>query len=243
MSHDQTLDKLFPPSDRFARRHLGPRAGDLVSMLKTLDAQSMDELIHQVVPDGLRSKDDLKLPPAVSETRALEELRSLADQNQVYRSYLGMGYYGTHTPTVILRNIFENPGWYTQYTPYQAEISQGRLEALLNFQTIVSDLTGMEVASASLLDEATAAAEAMTLCQRVLGRKADGRTRFFVSSDCHPQTIAVIQTRAEPLDIQVAVGHAGEVKIDETLIGAIVQYPDRKGEVCDFAGFFEELNA
>ena len=173
-------------------------------MLDTVGVASMDALIDATVPDAIRLRRRLDLPEPHGESEVLAELRAMAEKNQVYRSYIGMGYYGTLTPGVILRNILENPGWYTAYTPYQPEIAQGRLEALLNFQTMVAELTGLDIANASLLDEATAAAEAMTMCHRAQ-KHGDGNV-FFVSEKCHPQTIAVVQTRAEPLGIDVVVG-------------------------------------
>src|SRR5436309_8692178 len=175
----------FAWSDRFAARHIGPRPVDVDEMLHESGFKSMDALIDATVPAQIRSDKPLKLPPSRSEHGLLAELRKIAGQNQVFRSFIGMGYHECITPAVIQRNILENPGWYTQYTPYQAEISQGRLEALLNFQTMVIDLTGLEIANASLLDEATAAAEAMMMCHRL--KEAEDRNVFFVSQDCHPQ--------------------------------------------------------
>src|SRR5579872_7417270 len=179
--------------DVFANRHLGPTEGDIGSMLRTIGARSLDELIDQTVPASIRLKGSLDLPPAVSEAELLATLDAIGRKNEVRKSFLGMGYSDTITPPVILRNIVQNPGWYTQYTPYQAEIAQGRLEALLNFQTMVSDLTGLEIANASLLDEATAAAEAMHMTVAAAKR----RGVYLVSAGCHPQTIAVVRTRAE----------------------------------------------
>ncbi len=190
--------ELEPPAD-FPNRHIGPDAAEIAAMLKLLGAASLDELVARTVPAGIRLTRPLELPPAVSEEQALAELAAKASSNRVLRSFVGMGYHDCHTPAVILRNVLENPGWYTQYTPYQAEIAQGRLEALINFQTLVADLTGLPLANASLLDEATAAAEAMMLCRAVA---KPGRAAFFVAEDCHPQTIAVVQTRAEPLGIR-----------------------------------------
>src|SRR5713101_6341326 len=184
-------DPLMHP-DIFAARHLGPSPGDLQVMLETLGYASLDAFIEAVVPADIRLRRPLNLPPARTEQEALAELRRLAAQNQVFRSYIGMGYHDCITPPVILRNVLENPGWYTAYTPYQAEIAQGRLEALLNFQTMVIDLTGLEVANASLLDEATAAAEAMTMLFSIA--EHDRSKAFFVSTTCHPQTIGVIRT-------------------------------------------------
>ena len=180
--------------DRFAARHVGPRPGDVRAMLETMGYPSLDAFTDAVVPADIRLRRPLDLPAARTERQALAELRAMANENQVFRSYIGMGYHDTLTPPVILRNVIENPGWYTAYTPYQAEISQGRLEALLNFQTVVSDLTGFEIANASLLDEATAAAEAMHLALAVA--KAQAGPVFLVDELCHPQTIAVVRTRA-----------------------------------------------
>ena len=197
---------LLKPADRFVKRHIGPRSHDVTHMLDTLGLSSLEELVEQTVPPSIRMDGHLDLEPPRSETAVLNELRQLAAQNKLFRSFIGMGYTGTVTPPVIQRNVLENPGWYTQYTPYQPEISQGRLEALINFQTMVSDLTGLEIANASLLDEGTAAAEAMTLCRRAMPRNSTADT-FFISELCHPQTIAVVQTRAETLAIQEIVGN------------------------------------
>src|SRR6266699_798544 len=172
-------------ADSFARRHIGPRPEDAAQMLEAIGLKSLDDLVNKAVPPQIRLARDLDLPEARTEFQALADLKQLAAQNQVFRSYIGMGYYDCVTPAVIQRNILENPGWYTQYTPYQAEVAQGRLEALLNFQTVVIDLTGLPVANASLLDEATAAAEAMTMCHGI----KEGRNFFLVSAACHPQTI------------------------------------------------------
>jgi glycine dehydrogenase len=215
----------------FADRHLGPRADDQAQMLKALEVGSLEELIDLAVPAVIRSEGELDLPDAQSEHEVLATLRELADRNEVLTSLIGLGYSGTVTPPVVLRNVLENPAWYTAYTPYQPEISQGRLEALLNFQTMVSDLTGMDLANASLLDEGTAAAEAMTMCRRVAKVETP---RFFVDEACHPQTIDVVRTRAEPLGIEVVTGDpldggalAGE------WFGALLQYPDTFGRVRD----------
>ena len=183
----------FAPTDTFARRHIGPDAAQVAAMLKVIGVDSVEALIAQAVPGGIRTDTALMLPEALGEQAALTCLKALADRNQVCHSLIGMGYHGTHTPAVIQRNILENPGWYTQYTPYQAEIAQGRLEALVNFQTMIADLTGLPLANASLLDEATAAAEAMAMCYAAARGK---RRTFLVAEGCHPQTIAVIQTRA-----------------------------------------------
>src|SRR6266542_2341781 len=188
--------------DVFVERHIGPGPEDVGAMLETLGYPSLDAFIDAVVPADIRLPRPLGIPAAASEQAALAEIRALATKNEVWRSYLGMGYHDCITPPVILRNVLENPGWYTAYTPYQAEIAQGRLEALLNFQTMVADLTGLEIANASLLDEATAAAEAMHLARAVV----PNRKTFFVANNCHPQTIAVVQTRAKPLGIAIKIG-------------------------------------
>src|SRR5688572_29945638 len=202
-SQSNNNDTLKHP-DRFVRRHIGPDPAEQLEMLKLLDYASLDELIDATVPKNIRLNRALQLPESKSEFNLLRELRGIAEQNKVFKSYIGMGYYGTITPPVIQRNILENPGWYTQYTPYQAEISQGRLESLLNFQTMVADLTGLPIANASLLDEATAAAEAMHMAYSLRG--SDAKNAFFVSELCHPQTIDVVKTRALPLGIQIIIG-------------------------------------
>src|SRR5437868_4594499 len=218
--------------DQFARRHIGPSAEEARQMLEALGFASIDALIDEAVPAGIRLGRGLAIPAGRSEFEVLAALKQIAAQNQVFRSYIGMGYYDCITPAVIQRNILENPGWYTQYTPYQAEISQGRLEALLNFQTMVIDLTGLEVANASLLDEATAAAEAMTMCHAL---KAD-RKIFFVSEDCHPQNIDVVKTRAKALGIEVVVGSHEAFKFNDQVFGALVQYPNTYGAIHDYSG-------
>src|SRR5437867_6264080 len=182
------------PTDRFRDRHVGPGPEEIAAMLEALGVESLDALVDATVPESIRLRRPLEIPERASEYRVLAELREIASRNQVFRSYVGMGYHDCITPPVIQRNILENPGWYTQYTPYQPEISQGRLEALLNFQTMVADLTALPLANASLLDEATAAAEAMAMCWSIREHK---RGTFFVAQDCHPQTIAVMQTRAK----------------------------------------------
>ncbi len=208
-------------------------------MLETIGAPSLDALIDEAVPASIRLKKPLDLPEGLSEAAFLRELRQIAGRNQVYRSYIGLGYYGTITPAVVLRNVLENPGWYTPYTPYQAEIAQGRLEALLNFQTMVSDLTGMAIANASLLDEATAAAEAMTMLHRVQARRVGqpAAARFFVADGCYPQTIEVLRSRAEPLGIDLVVGPLKTAPLDGRTFGALVQSPDEAGAVLDLAPF------
>jgi glycine dehydrogenase len=222
----------------FVPRHIGPGGSDIQQMLDALELQSLQQLVERAVPESIRLRSSLKLPPAVSEYQALRSLKAIAGKNQVFRSYLGLGYAGCITPPVILRNVMENPGWYTQYTPYQAEIAQGRLEALLNFQTLVIDLTGMEIANASLLDEGTAAAEAMAMSFN-LCKKTDAKT-FFVSETCHPQTIAVVQTRAIPLGIDVIVGdHRQYDFAEQATFGVLLQYPATDGSLPDYRAFIE----
>jgi glycine dehydrogenase len=220
----------FPRHDTFAARHLGPRERDLPSMLQTLGMESLDALMSRCVPSQIRSERELGIGEALTEHACLEELQAYADQNQVWRSYLGLGYADSIMPGVIQRNIFENPGWYTSYTPYQAEISQGRMEALLNYQTMVLELTQMQVANGSMLDEGTAAAEAMTLCRRVLGRKGEGRKRFVAAPGVHPQTLAILETRAEPLGIEILVADPETCKFGDDVFGVLIQYPDTSGE-------------
>jgi glycine dehydrogenase len=229
-----------PPADDFSRRHIGSGAADQRAMLSELGVPSLDALIDAVVPASIRLRRALELPAAASEAAALSELRALASKNAVWRSYLGLGYSDTITPSVILREVLENAGWYTAYTPYQPEIAQGRLEALLNFQTMVIDLTGLPVANASLLDEGTAAAEAMALCLHA-SEDPTGRA-FFVSKDCHPQTIEVVRTRALPLGVDVVVGEPSVIA-GKKLLGALVQYPDTRGVVTDWSAFAEEVHA
>ncbi len=232
---------LLAPLDTFARRHLGPSGLDLERMLEVLGVPSLDALIDETVPANIRLATPLQLDAPRSESQALADLRAIAGGNRIYRSLIGMGYYDTLTPGVIQRNILENPGWYTQYTPYQAEIAQGRLEALLNYQTMVADLTGMDIANASLLDEGTAAAEAMTMCKRGQKRGYNGST-FFVSDKCHPQTIDVVRTRAEPLGFTVVVGDAQRYDFAGAF-GALVQYPDTEGTVAAWDDFCARAHA
>jgi glycine dehydrogenase len=219
--------------DSFARRHIGPNQLARTAMLAELEFENLEALIDATVPKNIRLDHPLNLPEAKSEWEALAELRQLAKRNVVARSFIGAGYSDSITPPVIQRNILENPGWYTAYTPYQAEIAQGRLEALLNFQTIITDLTALDIANASLLDEATAAAEAMTLCRAAVG----GRETFFVADNCHPQTMEIVQTRARPLGIKVVVEDFARFKFDETVFGALVQYPATDGAIYDYESF------
>ena len=230
--------------DKFQTRHLGPGSEDLNTMLQTIGVDSLDTLIDETIPGSIRMSAPLKLPPPVSEYRFLQEMRRIGAKNTVVKSMLGQGYYHCVTPTVIQRNIFENPGWYTQYTPYQPEISQGRLEALLNYQTMVMDMTGMQVANASLLDEGTAAAEAMTMVYGIVNKNLDGlpRNRFFVSEKCFAQTIDVIKTRAQFIGIDVVVGDHEKIEFDESYFGAIVQYPDEQGAVTDFRTYIAAVH-
>ena len=227
----------FAPLDTFARRHIGPQPEEVATMLELLDYASLDDLVDDVVPPAIRLARPLDLPAAKGEREALEALRAIMDQNKVFRSFIGQGYYDTITPPVIQRNIFENPGWYTAYTPYQAEIAQGRLEALLNFQTMVTDLTGLDIANASLLDEATAAAEAMTMLHAV--RVNPAAHRFFVSNTCHPQTLDVVRTRAVPQGIEVVIDDAAGFNPDSSYFGALLQYPDTYGSIIDYGKFIK----
>jgi glycine dehydrogenase len=230
--------------DRFALRHIGPSEEEVTEMLRVVGAASLDELIDQTIPSSIRFRRALDLPPAQSEHALLEALDAIAAKNEVWKSYIGMGYSDCITPPVIQRNVLENPGWYTQYTPYQAEVSQGRLEALLNFQTMVSDLTGLEVANASLLDEATAAAEAMHVMESSWTRSADGASRaIFVSDACHPQTIDVLRTRALAHGIEVIVGDARTFDFGKKVFGVLLQYPATDGAVEDWRGFIARAHA
>jgi glycine dehydrogenase len=234
--------RMFAPTDTFARRHLGSASADIEAMLAAVKAASLDALVDQTVPKAIRLKKPLELPAPKGETELLAELKAIAAKNQVFKSFIGMGYSGTQTPGVILRNILLNPGWYTAYTPYQAEIAQGRLEALLNYQTMVCDLTGLPIANASLLDEATAAAEAMHLCNGVAA-ETDGRG-FFVSERCHPQTIAVVQARAKPLGWVVHVGDHSTFDFSaKPVFGALLQYPATDGSVHDYRAFADKAHA
>jgi glycine dehydrogenase len=233
---------LLAPTDSFARRHTGDSATETAAMLALLGYSSVDALVDVAVPPHIR-RAALNVPAALGETAALAELRGLASENKVFRNFIGTGYYDTATPGVIQRTILENPGWYTAYTPYQAEISQGRLEALLNFQTVVTDLTGLEIANASMLDEGTAAAEAMMMCHRLKDGHADAHRVFFVSEKCHPQTIDIVKTRAVPLGIAVVVGDHRTYAPAADCFGVLVQYPDTTGSIHDFENFFAAAHA
>ena len=227
-------------SNSFVGRHIGPTGGKIQQMLEVLGFDTLDALIDAAVPQSIRLSNSLSLPPAQSEYAALAALKEIASKNQVYRSYIGMGYNDCITPPVIQRNILENPGWYTAYTPYQPEIAQGRLEALLNFQTMIIDLTGLEIANASLLDEATAAAEAMAMSYGLYKNKAQA---YFVSQDCHPQTIDVLQTRAKPLGIEIIVAEHQTFSFDKPIFGAILQYPASDGTIYDYEAFIEQAHS
>jgi len=231
------------PADRFVTRHVGPSPDETQAMLATLGYDSLDRLIEDVVPEDIRLRQPLALPPGRSEREVLQALRGLAAQNQLFRSYIGMGYYHTFTPQVIQRNIVENPGWYTAYTPYQPEIAQGRLEALLNFQTMVADLTALPIANASLLDEATAAAEAMHLTEAVAEPPADTTPLFMIADGCHPQTIAVVRTRAEARGVQTVVADPFAFEFRPGVIGALLQYPTTDGKIEDYRRICERAHA
>ena len=232
-------------STEFIRRHIGPNSEETKQMLETIGAGSLEELIRKTVPSSIRMERPLKLAPSMNEKDYLDLIKEISLKNRVCKNYIGQGYYDTIVPSVILRNVFENPGWYTQYTPYQAEISQGRLESLLNFQTMVSDLTGLPLANASLLDEATAAAEAMTMFFNALNRDHDhiSRPKFFVDNETFPQTIDVLVTRAVPVGIEIVFGDYKNAQIDDSFFGALVQYPNDKGSVENYRAFIEKVHA
>src|SRR6266436_1966762 len=224
--------------DSFARRHIGPNDEEVRAMLREVGFETLEALIDAAVPKNIRLDRELTLPEAKSEIEALAELRAISKKNKVARSFIGCGYSDCITPPVIQRNILENPGWYTAYTPYQAEIAQGRLEALLNFQQMIIDLTALDIANASLLDEATAAAEAMALCHAAIAN----RKAFFVADNCHPQTIAVVQTRAKPLGMEIKIGDYSRFKFDDTIFGALVQYPATDGAIYDYSNFVRQAH-
>jgi len=231
--------------NEFVSRHIGPNESETNQMLDAIGVSSLEDLVNKTVPGNIRMQQPLAVPASMSESDYLRHLKEVSLKNKVFRNYIGQGYYDTITPSVILRNIFENPGWYTQYTPYQAEISQGRLESLLNFQTMVSDLTGLPIANASLLDEATAAAEAMTMFFNALNRDHDHLTRpkFFVDNNVFPQTKDVVLTRATPLDIEVVYGDYKTAQPDDSYFGALLQYPNDLGAVEDYRAFIEKVHA
>src|SRR5437764_5964103 len=222
----------------FARRHIGPSEDEVSAMLREVGFESLNTLVEAAVPKNIRLDRELNLPEPKSEMEALAELRAISRKNKIARSFIGCGYSDSTTPPVIQRNILENPGWYTAYTPYQAELAQGRLEALLNFQTLIVDLTKLDIANASMLDEATAAAEAMTLCHAAVPE----RKNFFVADDCHPAPIEVVQTRAKPLGIEIKIGAHARFKFDDSVFGALVQYPATDGAIYDYAEFVKQAH-
>lgn len=232
-------------TNAFALRHIGPRPEDMAEMLKTVKADSIEQLINETFPDAIRLKEDLNLAPAMTEYEYLSHIQALGNKNKIFRSFIGLGYNEAVVPAAIIRNVFENPGWYTAYTPYQAEVAQGRLEALLNFQTTVIELSGMEIANASLLDEATAAAEAMILLfdVRTRDQKKNNVVKFFVSEEILPQTLSVLQTRATPFGVELVVGNHEEFNFSEEYFGAILQYPGKHGIVADYADFINQAKA
>jgi glycine dehydrogenase len=231
-------------TDAFALRHIGPRENDLQHMFKTIGVESLEQLIYETIPDNIRLKKDLNLDEPMTEYEYLNHIQELGKKNKVFKSYIGLGYHPTVVPAVIQRNIFENPGWYTAYTPYQAEIAQGRLEAILNFQTMVIELTGMEIANASLLDEGTAAAEAMALLFDVRSRdqKKNNANKFFVSEEILPQTLSVLQTRSTPIGIELVVGNHENFDFSSDFFGAILQYPGKFGQVNDYSAFIAKAH-
>jgi glycine dehydrogenase len=238
------MNLLEQQENEFRSRHIGPTAEEEKDMLHLIGEDSLDTLIKKTVPPNIRNDHGLTVPPAMSEAAYLNHIRSVGEKNIVAQNFLGQGYYGTHTPSVILRNIFENPGWYTQYTPYQAEIAQGRLESLLNYQTMVCDLTGLPIANASLLDEATAAAEAMTMFFNALNKQDHiERPKFFVDEHCYPQTLDLLITRALPIGIEIVTGNSNQIAIDERYFGALVQYPDNLGNLTDHRQIIEKVHA
>ncbi|MBN8222247.1 MAG: glycine dehydrogenase (aminomethyl-transferring), partial [Spirochaetes bacterium] len=227
--------------DEFVYRHNSPMRHDTAAMLQAIGVASLDQLIYETIPAHIRLKSPMQLPEALTEVEFLKLAAEVAAKNKILKNFLGQGYYGTNTPLVVLRNIFENPAWYTAYTPYQAEIAQGRLEALLNYQTMIMDLTGMEIANASLLDEATAAAEAMHMLH-VSAKNAEAK-KFFVSELCFPQTIDVLKTRTQPIGVELVIGDHKSVKLDNSFFGALIQYPAEDGAVIDYNKFMADANA
>ena len=232
-------------TNNFTSRHNGVSAlSDEKKMLETIGVASMDELIEKAVPASIRLQDPMPMPASMSEFQFLNQCRTLAKKNKLFRTYIGMGYYGTVTPAVIMRNVFENAGWYTSYTPYQTEISQGRLEALMNYQTMVASMTGMPLSNASLLDEATAAGEAMIMFYNSRSRQAvkDGVCKFFVDEGVLPQTLAVMQTNAAPRGIEIVTGKAAQTSLDGSYFGAFVQYPNQFGDAMDWTSFIAQCH-
>ena len=231
-------------TNSFQGRHIGPNVSEQNEMLATIKASNLEQLISETVPDNIRLKNELDLEPALSEYEYLAHIKKLSEKNKVFKSYIGLGYHEAIVPSVIQRNILENPGWYTAYTPYQAEIAQGRLEALLNYQTMICDLTGMELANASLLDEATAAAEAMALLYDVRERskKKSGANKFFVSNEILPQTRSLLQTRSTPIGIELVFGNHEDFDFSDGFFGAILQYPGKYGQIFDYENFVSKAN-
>ena len=223
--------KILEHPDKFVDRHIGPDNDEINEMLKTIGVESLEKLISETIPSNIRLSEKLNLDDPVTEFRFLENLKKIAAKNKVFKSYIGMGYYPTRVPAVVRRNVLENPGWYTQYTPYQAEIAQGRLEALMNFQTMIIDLTGLPIANASLLDEGTAAAEVMSMFLHIT--KNRNANKFFVSDNCFPQTIDVIKTRAIPLGIELVIGNVFSTTFNDDYFGILFQYPSDKVDIYD----------
>ena len=238
------MNLLQQQANEFRSRHIGPNPSEEQQMLKTIGENNLDVLTEKTVPANIRNRSLLNIPEAMSEAAYLQHIREIGERNTVAHNFIGQGYYGTHTPSVILRNIFENPGWYTQYTPYQAEIAQGRLESLLNFQTMVTDLTGLPIANASLLDEATAAAEAMTMFFNALNKQENiERPKFFVDEHCFPQTLDLLITRALPIGIELVVGDASTAEINDQYFGGLIQYPNNIGSIEDHRSFINKMHA
>ncbi len=236
----------FPSANapEFESRHIGPREQDAREMLQTIGVSGLEELIQQTIPSSIRIQKELVIPAPLTEFVYLQLMKEIAAKNQVFKNFIGQGYFGTITPSVILRNVFENPGWYTQYTPYQAEISQGRLESLLNFQTLVTDLTGLPIANASLLDEATAAAEAMAMIFHHINKgDVAEKPKLFVDEQVFPQTLQVLITRAEPLGIEIVTGDYTSATIDASYFGALLQYPNNRGAILNPADFIQKVHA
>src|SRR6266851_1918683 len=242
-ARERKIDNLESGWGSFARRHIGPNEVETEEMLCTVVYENLAALVDATVPKNIRLDRPLDLPAAKSEADALAELRVISKNNKIAKSFIGAGYSDCITPPVIQRNVLENPGWYTAYTPYQAELAQGRLEALLNFQTMIADLTALDIANASLLDEATAAAEAMALCQAVAAVGAGGyKKTFFVADNCHPQTIDVVRTRAKPLGIELKIDNYSRFKFDDSVFGALAQYPATDGVVDDYTDFVRQAH-
>jgi len=232
--------KTLEHPDKFVNRHIGINDTELLEMSKICGADSVEKLIDETIPQQIRLNKKLKLSPAVNEHIFIDNLRRIASKNKIFKSYIGMGYHPVILPSVIQRNVLENPSWYTQYTPYQAEISQGRLEALLNFQTVVCDLTAMDIANASLLDEGTAAAEAMNMFYSLRPAEKKNSNSLFVSQECFPQTLDVLRTRAIPLGIKLIIGDTRNAELTDDIFAVIVQYPAGNGEVRDYTEFFNK---